>query len=234
MRHEKQVVAYVRVSTERQASEGISLDAQRARIEAWCAMTGANLAAVHTDAGLSGSKASNRPALQEALTQVCRIHGILVVYSLSRLARSTKNAIEIAEKLEKAGADLVSLTEQIDTTSAAGKMIFRILAVLSEFESDLVSERTAAALAHLKKSGKRYSGTVPYGLSLRGDRLVPVKEEQEIVILIHRLRKRGLSLRKISRRLASRGIRTKRGGAQWSPKVLAAILRRTADARKAA
>ncbi|MEE9311133.1 MAG: recombinase family protein [Planctomycetota bacterium] len=77
------------------------------------------------------------------------------VYSLSRLCRSTKDAINISEQLDKSGADLVSLSERLDTTSASGKMIFRMLAVLSEFERDQISERTKAALAHKKSLGQR-------------------------------------------------------------------------------
>ncbi len=57
----------------------------------------------------------------------------------------------LAEKLDKAGADLVSLSERIDTTTAAGKMVFRMLAVLNEFERDQISERTSAILQHKKK-----------------------------------------------------------------------------------
>lgn len=76
---------------------------------------------------------------------------MLVVYSLSRLARSTTDAIAISERLAKSGADLVSLSEWIDTTSASGKMVFRMLAVLAESERDLVSERTKTAMAHLRR-----------------------------------------------------------------------------------
>ena len=79
-------IGYVRVSTEGQAAQGVSLDAQRARIEAWATADGCRMGDVHVDAGLSGGRADNRPALQAALTQVCRERGALVVYSLSRLA----------------------------------------------------------------------------------------------------------------------------------------------------
>ena len=118
----KAAVGYVRVSTERQASEGVSLEAQRARIEAWATANGLTLAVedVHVDAGLSGGRADNRPALQAALAEACKRRAPLVVYSLSRVARSTKDALAIAERLDKAGADLVSLSESIDTTTAAG------------------------------------------------------------------------------------------------------------------
>jgi DNA invertase Pin-like site-specific DNA recombinase len=68
------------------------------------------------------------------LAAACERKAALIVYSLSRLARSTKDAIAISERLAKNGADLVSLSERIDTTTAAGKIVFRMLAVLAEFE----------------------------------------------------------------------------------------------------
>ena len=109
-------IGYIRVSTADQATNGLSLDAQRQRIERWCECNGYRLADLHTDAGISGKRADNRPALQRALADACKRRGTaLVVYSLSRLARSTKDAIGIAERLDKAGADLVSLSERIDT-----------------------------------------------------------------------------------------------------------------------
>lgn len=100
------VIAYARVSTSDQAVDGVSLDAQQARILAWCAAHGATLdpADVHVDAGLSGKRADNRPALQAALDAVCQARGVLVVYALARLARSTKDTIAIAERLDRAGA----------------------------------------------------------------------------------------------------------------------------------
>ena len=161
-------IGYVRVSTEGQATEGVSLDAQRAKIEAWCLANDAQLAGVFVDAGLSGKRADNRPELQNALSVATRTKGVLVVYSLSRLARSTKDTITISERLDKAGADLVSLSEKLDTTSAAGKMVFRMMAVLAEFERDQISERTSTAMAHKKSKGERV-GTVPFGFVLLED-----------------------------------------------------------------
>ena len=100
---EKKAVGYVRVSTTEQAREGVSLDAQRARIAAWCAANGYELMALHADEGVSGKRATNRPALQAALDAACASKGALVVYSLSRLARSTKDALSISDRLGKAG-----------------------------------------------------------------------------------------------------------------------------------
>jgi len=220
-------VGYVRVSTEGQAQDGISLEAQQAKIRAWSEVTGYELLHIHVDAGISGCRSDNRPGLQEALTQACKQKAALVVYSLSRLARSTKDAIVISERLGKSGADLVSLSERIDTTTAAGKMVFRMLAVLAEFERDQVSERTKAALAHLRKNGQRISGMVPYGYTLANDgsTLRPQHEEQTAIRSITTLRNEGLSLRKIVGWLAVQGIQTKTGR-PWSPKVVRGILQR--------
>ena len=106
-----------------QADEGVSLDAQRAKIEAWCSLNDYELGAVHVDAGISGKKMKNRPGLQEAMAD-CGKGSVLVVYSLSRLSRSIRDTMDISERLEKTGSDLVSLSEKIDTTSAAGRVGF--------------------------------------------------------------------------------------------------------------
>jgi len=211
---------YCRVSTEGQVTEGVSLDAQRGKIAAWCLANDYQLGEVFVDAGLSGARADNRPELQRALRVVSANKGALVVYSLSRLARSTKDTIAIAEALDKAGADLVSLSERIDTTSAAGRMIFRMLAVLSEFERDLVSERTISALAHKKAKGERV-GTVPFGCALEADgiHLIDNPTEAATVGIIRDLRRNGLTYRAIAAHLNDNGIRAKAGG-RWHPQAV--------------
>lgn len=219
-------IAYIRVSTEDQAREGISLEAQEGRIRSWCEVHGFELTGIYIEA-LSGGRADNRPELQAALDLACKTKGALVVYSLSRLARSTKDAILISERLDRAGADLVSLSERIDTTSAAGKMVFRMLAVLSEFERDLIRERTEAAMSHLRKHKRRISGLIPYGFELGDDgmSLLDVEEEQQAIGLMKALRSDGMSLRKIAADLEERAIPTKTG-AKWSAPTVKAILDR--------
>jgi DNA invertase Pin-like site-specific DNA recombinase len=226
------VIGYVRVSTEEQATEGVSMDAQRGRIKAWCEANGGTLADddLFVDAGISGKRADNRPGLQAALAAATGGPGVvLVIYSLSRLARSTRDTINIAERLERAGADLVSLSERIDTTSAAGKMVFRMLAVLAEFERDLVSERTKGAIAHKRSLGERI-GQIPYGASLGGDgrRLIPNEHEREVIATMRQWRAAGWSLCRIARELNGRGIATKNGRAGWSHKSVASVLNRIA------
>jgi len=224
--HINKAVGYCRVSTEFQVANGVSLDAQNAKIQAWAEANDFQLLGIYIDAGISGYRSDNRPELQTALNEACENHAALIVYSLSRLCRNTKEAIAISERLDKNGADLVSLSEKIDTTSAAGKMVFRILAVLSEFERDLVSERTKAALSYRKAQGKRL-GNVPYGFDVDddGETLLANPAEQKVIRFIRRLRGKGASLRAISDKLYTKGVETKTGNNRWSPKVIAGILK---------
>jgi site-specific DNA recombinase len=207
-------IGYIRVSTQGQVDEGVSLEAQQSKIEAWCEVNDYELVNVYTDAGISGKTMANRDGLLRALDVVDR-NVALVTYSMSRISRSTREMLSLADKLEKKGADLVSLTEKIDTTTAAGKMVFRMLAVLNEFERDQVSERTKAALAHKKAKGERI-GTVPYGFGLADDGVALVKNTQEQTILksMQLLRGAGYKLREITEQLNSDGLLTRRGS-EW-------------------
>lgn len=208
-----QVFGYVRVSTDEQAQDGVSIDAQKAKITAWCTANDVTLINIFVDKGISGYKLSNRPALQQALDATCTSGGVLVTYSLSRLARNTRETLEIGECLSKAGADLVSLSEKIDTTNAAGKMVFRMLAVLSEFERDQIAERTTMAMAHKRNQGERISRRVPYGTQLSPDNVHlennPV--EQTTIALARKYAAQGISARQIAQRLAVRGLYSREG-----------------------
>jgi site-specific DNA recombinase len=225
----QKAIGYVRVSTEGQAVDGVSLDAQRAKIEAWCLLNGFELAGLFVDAGISGKRADNRPELQAALTAVAKNRGALVVYSLSRLARSTKDTIAISERVSKAGADLVSLSEKIDTTTAAGKMVFQMLAVLAEFERNQISERTTVAMAHMRDQG-RFLGQVPFGYDLAedGETLVANADELEAIRLIRSLKEKGYSLRAIATELQGANIPTKAGKNTWTHTAVQSILKRAA------
>ena len=218
---------YLRVSTVGQATDGVSLEAQRAKIEAWCHAHDHNLVRVFADAGVSGGRADNRPDLQKALVTVCRKKAALVVYSLSRLARSTRDTLAIAERLDKAGADLVTLSEQVDTISAAGRMVFRLLAVLNEFERDLGAERTRDALHHKRRKGERISRFAPYGceFSSCGTKLIEKPDEQRVVRKIAQWRARGHSMPRIAAMLNRASIPPQRG-TMWCHQSIGAILKR--------
>lgn len=226
LKQQPHAVGYARVSTEEQAREGVSLEAQRARIEAWAQGNDTPLIGFFEDAGISGSRTENREGLQKAIGMACEKRAILVVYSLSRLSRSTKDTLALAERLEKAGADLVSLSEKIDTTSAAGKMVFRMLAVLNEFERDQISERTSAALRHKREKRQPYSPT-PYGFDRIGDLLVINHDEQRVIEEILELREKDWSLRSIASLLNTQCIEAKNGGKWHASSVRSVLLTRS-------
>ena len=117
-----EIVAYLRVSTDEQVRNGVSLEVQAASIQAWAISLHATVLMTFEDAGVSGTGIRQRPGLQRALTLACERKAVLAVFSLSRLSRSTKDTLQIAERLDKAGADLVSLSERIDTTSASAEV----------------------------------------------------------------------------------------------------------------
>lgn len=204
-------IGYIRVSTSMQANDGVSLDAQRAKIAAWCELNDYELKDVFVDAGVSGSKMTNRTGLMDALN-ACSKGSALVVYSLSRLSRSIRDTMDISDRLSKAGSDLVSLSEKIDTTSAAGKMVFRMLSVMAEFEHDQIVERVKFGMDYKKQQNGRV-GTINYGskMSDDGTTLVDDENEQLIIAAIHKYREGGLSLRNIVSRINEQGYKSRSG-----------------------
>lgn len=208
-------VGYVRVSTDDQAMNGCSLESQEARIRAWAQAHDYNVLGIYRDEGISGGKLCNRPAAQQVIDKACQHRAALICYSLSRLCRSTREALEVGERLRRARADLVSLTENFDTTTPTGKLLYRLMAVLAEFERDLVGERTSAAMAHLRSQNRRISGRIPYGydLDVDGQHLVKNPDEQAVIAKVKRWHESGRSTRTIARLLNEQRIRSKLGKA---------------------
>jgi len=116
------------------------------------ALAAANCERVFTDT-ISGSK-SERPGLTETL-DFLRPGDVLVVWRLDRLGRNLKMLIETLTALAERGIGFRSLTEQIDTTTPGGKLIFHVFGALAEFERDLIRERTQAGLAAARARGRK-------------------------------------------------------------------------------
>jgi site-specific DNA recombinase len=227
------VISYCRVSSEGQVKEGVSLEAQEAHIKDWALGRG-EVVGSFVDAGISGRRMSNRPALLKALDLACKFKGTLVVYSLSRVSRSVRDSLAIVERLQKAGADLVSLSENIDTTTASGKLTFQLFISLAEHERNLISERTRAALKHLKSLGKR-TGNIPYGYSVLadGETLKEQAKEQEAIRVMWKLRRSGKSYWKIAESLNKNRVPTKIRGS-WSAGTVLRVLRGSLHSQEAA
>jgi site-specific DNA recombinase len=222
----KQAIGYIRVSTERQASEGASLEAQQAKIEQWCFANGYELVNVFKDEGISGKRMDTRQGLQDALATIKKGNAF-VFYSMSRVARSTKDMLSIGDLITKKRADMVSVIEDFDTTSASGKLMFQMLAVLAEFERNLVGERTASVLQNKKANRQVYTNQTPYGFKAVNGRLEQVKQEVKVVAEIQQARAKGQTLQAIADNLNSRGIPTKTNK-QWQPATIHLLLQRSA------
>lgn len=207
---------YVRVSTEGQAAEGVSIDMQRARLEAHCFAAGLALGGLCVDEGASG-KTLERPAFAELLEKV-RAGEVshVVVYKLDRLTRRTRDLLALVEdELKPRGVALVSLSEAIDTASPAGVMVLTMLGALAQMEREQIAERTKAALAHKKSRGDRL-GTTPLGFCTpeAGAAMVAVTAELAPVAHVLTRRAAGAPFRVIAAELTAAGFDTKRGG-QW-------------------
>jgi site-specific DNA recombinase len=219
-------IGYIRVSTTGQADEGVSLDEQRERITAYCRANGYQLLRIEQDA-ISGKRADNRPGLERALQGVCQAKGVLVVAKLDRLARSTRDAIEIADHIDNCGADLASIAEKIDTASAMGRFVFRLLASLGELEREQIAERTRAALQHKRSKGERVGRHIPIGYDLADDgvTLEANADEQAAINRMVQLRRDGMGYHRIAKRLTEEGHRPKRAKA-WSAATVHRVLNR--------
>jgi DNA invertase Pin-like site-specific DNA recombinase len=222
----QKAIGYIRVSTQGQADEGVSLEAQRAKIEAYCSLNDMELVAVFEDAGISGASMTGRSGLSAALKATGK-NMTLIAYSISRLARSTKDLLEIAETIKSKKAGLVSLTEKIDTGSAMGEFFFTVMGAIATLESKVTGERTKMALAHKKATGEVYAPT-PFGFEAIEGKLVEVKREAQIVRDILSQREAGASLADIATNLNTQGITGKRGGKWFASTVKYLIDRQTA------
>lgn len=134
------LIGYARVSTDDQ-TPALQLDALRR----------AGVTEVFEDRGVSGT-ARDRPGLQRALAAL-QPGDVLVVWKLDRLGRSLADLIGLITALGEQGCGFRSLTEEINTTTAGGRLVFHVLGALAEFERSIIKERTRAGLAAAKSRG---------------------------------------------------------------------------------
>lgn len=219
------VVAYCRVSTDEQAQEGVSLAAQRARLEQYAAALGHELVEVVEDAGLSASSL-NRPGVKRVLKMLRtrEAEGVLVT-KLDRLTRSTRDMIHLVEKYFATGKSaLISVNESIDTGSAMGRLILKFFAIIAEWEREAIAERTHEALQHKIRQGAQL-GATPLGFRRDGDVLVPDEAEQKVLERARELDAGGARLGAIANTLKAEGHKTKRGG-EWHITTVRKLLER--------
>ena len=174
------IACYARVSTD---SGKQKTDRQVAELLAYCDRRNA-IGTVFEDKA-SGSTTDKRPEFKRMMKEVlARKFNAVACLELSRLSRSTSDLYKTAEQLRECDADLIVLNQNIDTSTASGKLLFGVLSVVAEFERDLLSERVRSGIQRAKTKGTKL-----------GRRRIPKATERQIL----QLREQGLGIRKIAK-----------------------------------
>src|SRR3990170_2650765 len=208
------VAIYTRVSTEDQAKEGFSLDAQRERLHAYCRAQGWTIAKEYVDDGHSGRDAK-RPAYQEMMRDRDAWDKVLVI-KMDRIHRNSRNFMEMMDDLREWGKDFVSATESLDTSTAMGRFVMDIIQRIAQLESEQIGERVYMGMAQKHKQGKGLLGfRRPYGYDYTEGKLVVNEREARVVRRIFREYASGATLHAIAARLNEDGVPSQRDR-QWS------------------
>jgi len=208
------VAIYTRVSTEDQARDGYSLEAQEERLTAYCESQGWEVAAIYTDDGHSGRDA-RRPAYQKMMEERGRWDTILVM-KMDRIHRNSKNFMIMMEDLEKWGKKFMSMNESLDTSTAVGRFVVDIIQRIAQLESEQIGERTYMGMAQKAESGQGLLGFYPpFGYKFKEGSLVKVEEEIVVIKEIFQRYLRGERMWDIANLLNGTGFITRRGNT-WS------------------
>jgi site-specific DNA recombinase len=208
-------IAYLRVSSDEQANEGVSLDAQRTKITQWCESQGVELVDVIADEAVSGSVAlGSRPngrRIAELLDARKPSADMVIVTRLDRLGRDAAEALSLYKRFRTGKVGLVSIAERIDLGTPHGRAMAQVSAVFAELERSLVAARTVDALAELRRQGKAWNHA-PYGYDVIDGSLVINPTEQTVLARMKTDRANGMSFDKLAKALNAEAIPAKRGG----------------------
>jgi site-specific DNA recombinase len=212
-----QVVGYTRVSTSEQATDGVSLRVQAEKINAYGVVKDWNILELIQDEGQS-AKSLVRPGLQRLLSMVeAGEVNAVIIHKLDRLTRSVADLDKLMKLFERKGVALVSLQESLDATTANGRLMMNLLASVSQWEREVIGERTKDAMAQLKSEGQRYCHAV--------------FTDTATLTLMQQHRTAGLSYQAIADALNTAGVPSTLGG-RWLANAVRRILLRN-EPRKA-
>lgn len=178
----KRAYAYLRVSTFQQV-DGKSLTGQEEEIRKYCNAYGIELVDVYSDEGKSGKSIEGRPQFQKMLRDIQNKQEVdyVIVWKLSRFGRNVCDSLNSLNILQDNGVDLVALTENVDTATPMGRLVFTLLAALAEMERENIREQTANGLKYNALSGGWNGGIPPYGYDAVNKELVINEEEAAVV-----------------------------------------------------
>jgi site-specific DNA recombinase len=187
---------YKRVSTSTQV-DGASLEIQDEKLRAYCTLQSLEIVEIYEDAGLSG-KNIDRPAFKQMMKDAQdKKFDTIVIYKLDRLTRSVKDFHELAEKLDRLNISLVSVTQNLDTSTPVGRLLRNVLVDFANFEREMIVERVMDSKYSLAEKGQWLGGTAPFGYKVEDKKLILIPEQAEVVKQIYDDYLKGLSIRKL-------------------------------------
>lgn len=204
------VIGYCRVSTERQADEGYSLEAQRQDMERYCQLYQIELIDIIADEGLSACNLE-REGLYRALNMIkVGLADGLVVAKLDRLTRSVRDLSYLLEEYFTKYA-LMSVADKIDTSSASGRLVLNIIISVAQWEREAISERIKKAMDVKGERGER-KGNIPYGKRLSKDK-IHIEDNPDEIHIINAVRnmRPNMTYTDICRQLNTTGNYTRNG-----------------------
>ncbi len=219
---------YVRVSTEEQAAEGYSIDAQKELLQDYCLVEGWDVAGVYEDDGFSGRN-DKRPAYRKMMAEMDSWDLILVI-KMDRIHRNSRNFMNMMEVLDRHGKMFVSQSESLDTTNALGRFVVDMIQRLAQLESEQIGERTHMGMREKAETledateGRRTMGfTPPFGYRLENGALKEDEEELPIVKRMFDEYAEGRTVDEICWSLNREGIMTRKGN-PWNKRNMSTIL----------
>jgi len=219
----KQVAIYTRVSTEDQAKEGFSLDAQLDKLRLYCHARQWNIFDEYVDDGYSG-RTIKRPAYTKLMHSIDS-WDMLLVLKMDRIHRNSKNFMLMMEELNKHKKEFGSMTESLDTSTAMGRFVMDIIQRIAQLESEQIGERVYAGMKQKAKTNSGALGfNIPYGYFYQEGKLIIHPKEQKIVKKIFDMYLQGMSMKNIAFFLNEKRIPTKKNKT-WGNETVSKILK---------
>lgn len=212
---------YVRVSTEDQAKEGFSLDAQTKRLEAYCKVRNWTVSDIYRDEGQSGRKI-DRPEYKRMMEESDE-WDVLLVLKMDRIHRNSVNFALMMDELRRKGKEFNSMQEKFDTTTAMGRFVMDIVQRIAQLESEQIGERVKMGMMMKARSGANLGSGHPYGYVYERGSLKVVEYEAEIVRDIYSMYRDGMSMNGIADTLNNAFVKPKIGE-RWSRQSVSNIL----------
>jgi DNA invertase Pin-like site-specific DNA recombinase len=217
------VAIYTRVSTEDQAKEGFSLDAQLEKLRSYCKARDWIIGGEYIDDGHSG-RTTKRPAYSKMLEEMDKWDSLLVI-KMDRIHRNSKNFMLMMEELKRNEKEFVSMTESLDTSTAMGRFVMDIIQRIAQLESEQIGERVYIGMEQKARTKGGILGfNIPYGYNYDDKKLTINLEEANNVKKIFNMYLSGMSMEKISKELNLDNIPTKLNKT-WGAQTVSLILK---------